>query len=129
MAQYIVQAKSFIDNAIREIGDIVEYDGVPHKNLKAVDGTANPVVDSKTEILRRQMAAAGVDSADLDEAVQAKIAADAKEAEDKTAAVVAQNAAIGQAVADAMLKNGTTDPEEIAKAAKAAADATGENLV
>ena len=34
MAQFKVLQKSFIDNAIREEGDIVEYDGEPGSNLE-----------------------------------------------------------------------------------------------
>ncbi len=39
MPTYRVLAKSFINNAIREEGDIVEYDGKPGSNLELVDGS------------------------------------------------------------------------------------------
>lgn len=47
MAQYRVLEKSFIDNAIREVGDIVEYVGEPGQNLEPmapapVKGKAKP---------------------------------------------------------------------------------------
>lgn len=37
MPKYRVVEKSFIDNAIREPGDIVNYDGIPSSNLEAID--------------------------------------------------------------------------------------------
>lgn len=37
MAQYRVLAKSFINNAIREEGDVVEYDGKPGSNLELIE--------------------------------------------------------------------------------------------
>jgi len=55
MATYRVLEKSFIGNAIREEGDIVEYDGEPSPNLELVKpakpGKAKPVQadDSDTE--------------------------------------------------------------------------------
>ena len=38
MAQYRVLAKSFINNAIREEGETVEYDGKPGSNLELIEG-------------------------------------------------------------------------------------------
>lgn len=37
MAKYRVLEKSFIGNAIREAGDIVEYDGLVSGNLEPID--------------------------------------------------------------------------------------------
>lgn len=37
MAQYRVLTKSFINNAIREEGDVVEYDGKPGSNLELIE--------------------------------------------------------------------------------------------
>ncbi len=39
MPTYRVLEKSFINNAIREEGDIVEYDGRASSNLELVDGS------------------------------------------------------------------------------------------
>lgn len=39
MPTYRVLAKSFINNAIREEGEIVEYDGKAGSNLELVDGS------------------------------------------------------------------------------------------
>lgn len=39
MAIYLVLQKSFINNAIREEGEQVEYDGKPGSNLQLVDGS------------------------------------------------------------------------------------------
>jgi len=39
MPTYRVLAKSFINNAIREEGEIVEYDGNAGSNLELVDGS------------------------------------------------------------------------------------------
>jgi len=39
MATYLVLQKSFINNAIREEGEQVEYDGKPGLNLQLVDGS------------------------------------------------------------------------------------------
>lgn len=36
MAKYRVLVKSFINDAIREEGDIVEYDGKPGSNLELI---------------------------------------------------------------------------------------------
>lgn len=38
MAKYRVLSKSFINNAIVEAGDVVEYDGEPGSNLELVEG-------------------------------------------------------------------------------------------
>lgn len=40
--KYRVLTKSFINNAIREEGDIVEYDGKPGSNLELVGGDDKP---------------------------------------------------------------------------------------
>ncbi len=39
MPTYRVLAKSFINDAIREEGELVEYDGKPGSNLELVDGS------------------------------------------------------------------------------------------
>ncbi len=39
MPTYLVLQKSFINNAIREEGEQVEYDGKPGSNLQLVDGS------------------------------------------------------------------------------------------
>lgn len=39
MPTYLVLAKSFINNAIREEGETIEYDGKPGSNLELVDGS------------------------------------------------------------------------------------------
>jgi len=46
MAQYKVLAKSFINNAIREEGEIVEYDGRPGSNLELIESD-RPVAKAK----------------------------------------------------------------------------------
>lgn len=38
MAKYRVLTKSFINNAIVEAGELVEYDGTPGSNLELVEG-------------------------------------------------------------------------------------------
>lgn len=40
MAQYYVTAKSFINNTIAEVGDVVEFDGKPGSNLELVEKKA-----------------------------------------------------------------------------------------
>jgi hypothetical protein len=40
MAQYRVLEVSFIDNSVRQPGDIVEFDGAPSTNLEPVDSAA-----------------------------------------------------------------------------------------
>jgi hypothetical protein len=37
MAKYRVLVKSFINNAIREEGDVVEYDSKPGENLELIE--------------------------------------------------------------------------------------------
>lgn len=39
MPTYLVLQKSFINNAIREEGEHIEYDGKPGSNLELVDGS------------------------------------------------------------------------------------------
>lgn len=36
MPKYYVLAKSFINNTIAEVGDVVEYDGKPGSNLELI---------------------------------------------------------------------------------------------
>jgi hypothetical protein len=53
MAQYRVLQKSFINNALREEGEIVEYDGDPSDNLELVKkskkGAGAPVDSDQKE--------------------------------------------------------------------------------
>ena len=42
MAQYRVLTKSFVNNSIREEGEIVEYDGKPGSNLELIKGDPEP---------------------------------------------------------------------------------------
>jgi hypothetical protein len=48
MAKYRTLTKSFINNAIVEAGELVEYDGVPGSNLELVEGEA-PKAAPKTK--------------------------------------------------------------------------------
>lgn len=47
MAKYLVLEKSFINNGIREEGEIVEYDTRPGSNLKLVEDTKEDVKEAK----------------------------------------------------------------------------------
>lgn len=62
MAQYRVTTKSFIDNAIREADDIIEYTGIPHDNLEPLDKAAEKAVktyeNSDSVDINRQYVAA-----------------------------------------------------------------------
>ena len=40
MPQYRVKQKSFINNAMREEGEIVDYEGTPSSNLEPMDASA-----------------------------------------------------------------------------------------
>lgn len=62
MAQYRVKEKSFIGNALRDEGDIVDYDGVPGANLEPMDKDANKAAKtangaSNDDIIRQHFAA------------------------------------------------------------------------
>jgi hypothetical protein len=46
MAKYRVLTKSFINNAIVEAGDVVDYDGKPGSNLELIEGD-KPEVKAK----------------------------------------------------------------------------------
>lgn len=63
MPKYRVKVKSFINNAIRQEGDIVDYDGEPHSNLEAVseDAVKRDPKDDKKDLQRMGEAARGVD--------------------------------------------------------------------
>jgi len=63
MPKYRVKVKSFINNAIRQEGDIVEYDGAPHSNLEAIDKDAVKRESNadKKDLQRMGDAARGVD--------------------------------------------------------------------
>lgn len=72
MPKYRVKTKSFIDNSLREEGEIIEYGGVPGDNLEPMDKAAEDaksatvMVDVNKESLKRQAeAAAGAEPADL----------------------------------------------------------------
>lgn len=47
MPRYRVLEKSFINNHIRDAGDIVEYTGVAGKNLELLDANDKPVATKK----------------------------------------------------------------------------------
>lgn len=53
MAKYRVLSKSFINNAIAEEGDVVEYDGKPGSNLELIEeaskGGGKPAKGGKDE--------------------------------------------------------------------------------
>lgn len=46
MAQYRVKEKSFIGNALREAGDVVDFDGAPSSNLEPLDAPAQAAVEA-----------------------------------------------------------------------------------
>ncbi len=62
MAQYRVVSTSFINNALCNVGDIIEYDGVPSDNLEAIDKPALKAVEASggtnADSLARQAVAA-----------------------------------------------------------------------
>lgn len=84
MPKYLVKEKSFINNAIREVGDTVDYDGPVASNLEAVDGTISAST-AASDAARQALAAKGVESAALD-AVKAEQEAIANAAADKAKA-------------------------------------------
>ncbi len=47
MPKYLVLEKSFINNGIREEGEIVEYDTRPGSNLKLVEDAKEEVKEAK----------------------------------------------------------------------------------
>jgi len=67
MSKYRVKVKSFINNAIREVGTIIEYAGHAHpSNLEPVEKDAKDTVvsaakDDKQDLQRMGEAAKGVD--------------------------------------------------------------------
>ena len=66
MAKYRVTKESFIANAIRKEGDIVDYDGIPADNLEPLDKPAEVAAAQSDEataesLARQQVAAAGGD--------------------------------------------------------------------
>lgn len=63
MPQYRVKVKSFIGNAIRQEGDIVEYDGEPHSNLEPTgkDTVKRDAKADNRDLQRLGEAARGVD--------------------------------------------------------------------
>ena len=63
MPQYRVKTKSFIGNAIRHEGDIVEYDGEPHMNLEPLgkDAVKRDAKADNKDLQRMGDAARGVD--------------------------------------------------------------------
>jgi hypothetical protein len=56
MARFRVLERSFIDNRLVEVGEEVDYDGIPSANLEAVDKAAKaarakaPKADAASEI-------------------------------------------------------------------------------
>jgi hypothetical protein len=69
MPKYRVKAVSFIDNSLRQEGDVVEFDGIPADNLEPMqdegDEAAAEFVQAKADsLLRQQFAAAGGDPND-----------------------------------------------------------------
>lgn len=82
MAKYRVITRSFIDNALREEGAIVDYDGIPASNLEPMDkegeAAAEQSADANMESIARQKAAAAGTSPDqVDTAAAMSAAADA----------------------------------------------------
>jgi hypothetical protein len=66
MARYTVNSKSFVGNAIREEGEVIEYEGIPGPNLTPLDDAAQAEADAaaadavalKADQVARQQAAA-----------------------------------------------------------------------
>lgn len=62
MAQYRIKTKSFVNNGIREEGEIVEYEGIPGDNLEPMDKPAEKAVKAaiganNDDIIRQHFAA------------------------------------------------------------------------
>lgn len=62
MAQYRVKTKSFVNNGIREEGEIVDYDGIPGDNLEPMDKPAEKAVKAAAavnndDVIRQHFAA------------------------------------------------------------------------
>lgn len=72
MPQYRVTEKSFINNALREPGEVIDFDGIPGRNLEPMDKAAQKAKDgvdpealNAAAMARQKQAAAGVESQDL----------------------------------------------------------------
>lgn len=73
MAKYRVKETSFIHNKIHEEDELVEYEGIPGRNLEPVDAKAKRAATKlakakEVSLTRQRFAAAGGDLADPDEA-------------------------------------------------------------
>lgn len=84
MAKYRVLTKSFINNALVEEGEIVEYEGIPHDNLEPIDAPAQKAAQAAATadleaIARQKAAAAGASPDDVDTAAAVSAAAQAAE--------------------------------------------------
>ena len=84
MAKYRVLTKSFVNNALVEEGDIIEYDGVPHDNLEPMDKEASKAAEQTSAadleaIARQKAAAAGASPDDVDTSAAVTAAAEAAE--------------------------------------------------
>lgn len=68
--KYRVTSRSFINNGLREEGDIVEFDGIPADNLEPIDAPAEKAAKKNTAAAkaedkqRQAAAAAGVNVSD-----------------------------------------------------------------
>lgn len=84
MAKYRVLTKSFINHALVEEGEIIDYDGVPHENLEPMDPPAQKAAketkkaDTKA-LARQKAAAAGANPDDANTAAAVSAAAEAAE--------------------------------------------------
>lgn len=83
MPKYRVLAKSYIGNTIREVGDVVEYDGKPGKALELIAEV--PAEPKLTAAEAKAKAKAEADAAKAAAEAEAKAKADA-EAEAKAKA-------------------------------------------
>jgi hypothetical protein len=85
MPKFRVLEKSFIDNSIAEEGKIVEYDGVPGKNLEPVDAAGEKLAEKASDgvnaadLARQKVAAATGDPDAVQAAAAASAAAEAAE--------------------------------------------------
>jgi membrane protein involved in colicin uptake len=76
MPKYRVLAKSFINNAIREAGEVVEYDGKPGKALELIpEAAAEPKLTKKEAEAKAKAEAEALAKAEA----EAKAKADAEE--------------------------------------------------
>jgi len=107
--KYVVQERSFINNGIREKGDIVEYEGIASSNLIPVDGEAAGVKSGPEDLKRQALAAKGVDSSQLDAVVAEQAAAKKAEEDKKAIEHAAEITAVANAAATAAVESKAND--------------------